>query len=109
MPISGLFTKKLERFPDYQRDKTKRNFEIYVKIGAFWYQICRGSKNFVFGLTAGKFGLKVLFVSSALILSVAESPADHESTNEQDFRGCNCDDKPEFIDRKSTSKTQVFI
>ena len=86
-------------------------FQIYIKIGVLGYQICCGSKNFAFGLTAGKigkFGLKVLFVSCAFIVRVAGAPADHESTNEQDFRGCSCDDKPVFIDRKSTSKTQVF-
>ena len=56
-------------------------FEIYVEFGVFWYQICRGSKNFAFGLMAGKFGkfgLKVLFISCALIVHVAEAPADHE-------------------------------
>ena len=35
MPISGLFTKKFERFPDYQGDKTKRNFssrtDVFLK------------------------------------------------------------------------------
>ena len=44
---------------------------------------------------AGKFGefsLKALFVSCAFIVRAAEAPADHESTNE-DFRGCNRDDK----------------
>ena len=56
----------------------------------------------------GKFGLKALFVSCPFIDSVAEAPADHESTNE-DFRGCSRDDKPVFIAlRKSTSKAQVF-
>ena len=39
----------------------------------------------------GKFGFKVLFVSCAFIVRVAEAPADHESTNEQDFRGCSRD------------------
>ena len=56
--------------------------------------MCRGSKNFAFGLMAGKFwrfGLKALFVSCAFILRVAEAPADHE------FRGCSRDDKPVFI------------
>ena len=75
-------------------------FEIYVEFGAFWYQICRGSKNIAFGLMAekfGKFGLKALFVSCAFIVRVAEAPADHESTNE-DFRGCSRDDKPVFIE-----------
>ena len=69
-------------------------FEIYVEFGTFWYQICRGSKNFAFGLMAGKFGkfgLKALFVSCTFIVSVAEA-LDHESTNE-DFRGCSHDDK----------------
>ena len=68
-------------------------FEIYVRIGAFWYQICRGSKK-ACGLTAGKFrkfGLKVLFVSFAFIVPVTEASVDHESTNEQDFHGCSHD------------------
>ena len=46
----------------------------YVEFGAFWYQICRGSKNFAFGLMAGKFGkfgLKALFVSCAFIVRIA--------------------------------------
>ena len=76
-------------------------FEIYVKIGAFWYQICLGSKKKAFGLTAGKFGkfgLKVLFVSCTFIVRVAEVPADHESTNEQDFRACSRGDKPVFVE-----------
>ena len=74
--------------------------EIYVEFGAFWYQICRGSKNFAFGLMAGKsgkFGLKALFVSCAFIVRVAEAPADHESTN-KDLRGCSRDDKPVLIE-----------
>ena len=53
-----------------------------------------------FGLLVGKFGkfgLKVLFVSCAFIVRVAEVPADHESTNEG-FRGCSRDDKPVFIE-----------
>ena len=69
--------------------------EIYVEFGAFWYQICRGSKNFAFGLMAGKFGefgLKALFVSCAFIDRVAEA-LDHEIKNE-DFRGCSRDNKP---------------
>ena len=75
-------------------------FEIYVEFGAFWYQICRGSKNIAFGLMAekfGKFGLKALFVSCAFIVCVAKALADHESTNE-DFRGRSRDDKPVFIE-----------
>ena len=58
-------------------------FEIYVEFGTFPYQICRGSKNFAFGLMAGKFGefgLKALFGSCAFIVRVTEAPADHEST-----------------------------
>ena len=73
-------------------------FEIYVQFGAFWYQNCRGSKNFAFILMAGrfgKFGLKVLFVSCAFIVCVAEASADHESTNENS-RGSGRDDKPVF-------------
>ena len=76
-------------------------FQIYIKIGVLGYQICCGSKNFAFGLTAGKigkFGLKVLFVSCAFIVLVAEAPADHESMNEQDFRGCSRGNKPVFIE-----------
>ena len=49
---------------------------------------------------AGKFGkldLKVLFVSCAFIVRVADAPADHESTNE-DFRGCSRGDTPVFIE-----------
>ena len=41
------------------------------------------SKNFAFGLMAGKFGkfgLKALFVSCTFIVRVTEAPADHEST-----------------------------
>ena len=45
----------------------------------------------------GKFGLKTLFVSCAFIDRVGETPADHESTNE-DFRGYSRDDKPVFIE-----------
>ena len=74
-------------------------FEIYVEFGVFWNQIFRGSKNFAFGLMAGKFGkfgLKALFVSCAFIVRVAEA-LDHESTNE-DFRGCSRDDKPVLIE-----------
>ena len=41
----------------------------------------------------GKFGKLSLY---AFIVRVAEAPADHESTNE-DFRGCNRDNKPVFI------------
>ena len=47
---------------------------------------------------AGKFGLKALFVSSTFIVRVAEVPADHESANEEDFRGCSHGDKPVFIE-----------
>ena len=59
--------------------------------------IFRGSKNFAFGLMAGKFGkfgLKALFVSCAFIVRVAEA-LDNEIKNE-DFHGCSCDDKPVF-------------
>ena len=90
---SGLFRKKCEQFPDYQGEaqflvtqgcfpKKPIIFEIYIEFGAFWYQICCGSKNFVFGLMAGKFGkfgLKALFVSCAFIVHVAEASADYES------------------------------
>ena len=110
---SGLFTKKIRAISGLSGrlkaqflvthgcfPKKPIIFEIYVEFGAFWYQICRGSKNFAFGLMAGKFGkfgLKALFVSCAFIVRVAEAPADHESTNE-DFRGCSRDDKPVFIE-----------
>ena len=73
---------------------------MYVKFGAFWYQICRGSKEFTFSLVSGKFGkfgVKALFVFCAFIVRVAEAPADHESTNEE-FRGCSRDNKPVFIE-----------
>ena len=76
-------------------------FEIYVKFGAFWYQICRGSKKYALDLVAGKFGefgLIALFVSCAFISRVAEAPADHESTNEENFRGCSRGDKPVLIE-----------
>ena len=48
----------------------------------------------------GEFGLKALFVSyPALSLSVSQKrQADHESTNEEDFRGCSRGDKPVFIE-----------
>ena len=46
----------------------------------------------------GKFGLKALFASCPFIDRAAEAPADHESTNEQDFRGCSRGDKPVFIE-----------
>ena len=46
----------------------------------------------------GKFGLKALFVPCALIVRVAEATADHESTSEEDFRGCSRDDEPVFIE-----------
>ena len=75
-------------------------FEIYVEFGAFWYQICRGSKKFAFDLMAGKvgkFGLKPLFVSCTFIVHAAEAPADHKSTN-KDFRGCSRDDNTVFIE-----------
>ena len=55
----------------------------------------------------GKFGLIALFVSCAFIVRVAEAPADHESTNEEDFRGCSRGDKPVFIE-ESTSRAQEF-
>ena len=74
-------------------------FEIYVEFVSFRYQICRGSKNFAFGLMAGKFwkfGLKALFVSCAFIVRVAEA-LDHDSMNE-DFRGFSRDDKPVIIE-----------
>ena len=61
--------------------------------------MCRGSKDFAFGLMAGKFGkfgLKAFFVSCAFIARVAEA-LDHENTN-KDFRGCSRDDKPVFIE-----------
>ena len=45
-----------------------------------------------------KFGLITLFVSCVFIIRVAEAPADHESTNEEDFRGCSRGDKPVFIE-----------
>ena len=38
------------------------------------------------------------FVSCAFIVRVAEAPADHESTNEEDFRGCSRGDNPVFIE-----------
>ena len=44
----------------------------------------------------GKFGLKAFFVSCAFIVRVPEA-LDHESTNE-DFRGCNRDDKLVFTE-----------
>ena len=109
---SGLFTKNLSDFWTIRETKSAISpharcfpkkpisFEIYVEFGTFWYQICRGSKNFAFGLMAGKFGkfrLKALFVSCAFIVRVTEAPDDHESTNE-DLRGCGRDDKPVFIE-----------
>ena len=72
---------------------------LYIKFGAILYQIYRGSKNFAFGLMAGKFGkfgLQALFVSCAFIVRVAEA-LDRERTNE-DFCGCSRDDKPVFIE-----------
>ena len=45
-------------------------------LSTFWYQICRGLKNFAFDLMPGKFGkfgLKVLFVSCTFIVRVAEA------------------------------------
>ena len=71
------FSSRTDVFP-----KNPIIFKIYVEFGAFCYQICHGSKNFAFGLSAGKlgkFGLKALFVSCAFIVCVAEVPADHES------------------------------
>ena len=60
----------------------------------------------------GKFSLKALFVSCAFIERVTEAPADHESTSEDDFRGCSRDDKNQYINQcsltKSTSKAPVF-
>ena len=53
----------------------------------------------------GKFGLIVLFVSCAFIVRVAEAPPDHESTNEEDFRGCS---RGDCSLKKSTSRAQVF-
>ena len=53
------------------------------------------------GLMAGKFvkfGLTALIVSCALIVRVAEAAADHESTNEEDFRGGSRGNKPVFIE-----------
>ena len=123
MPISGLFTKKFERFSDYQGDKTKRNFssrtDVFLKGPLFsksTLKLARFDTKFVVvrkillsALRQGlKFALKVLFVSCAFTVRFAEAPADLESTNEQDFRGCSCDDKPVFVVWKSTSKTQVF-
>ena len=46
----------------------------------FWYQICRGSKNFAYGLMAGKFGK---FGLKALFVSCADSPALSLSENQQ--------------------------
>ena len=60
-----------------------------------------GSKNFAVALMTGKFGksgLIALFLSCAFIGRVAEAPADHKSTNEEDFRGWSRGDKPVFID-----------
>ena len=78
---SGLFTKKIVRFPDYQGEAQF----LVTHAGCFpgvLCQICRGSKNFAFGLMAGKFGkfgLKAPFVSCAFIVRFAEASADHES------------------------------
>ena len=44
----------------------------------------------------GKFGLIALFVSCAFIVHVAEAPADHESTNEEDFCAESTDRELEF-------------
>ena len=108
MPIFDLFTKKCERFPDYQGDKTNRNFssrtDVFLKgplVSKSTLKLARFDTKFVVARKIlvrpyragkfGKFGFKVLFVSCAFIVRVAEAPADHESTNEQDFRGCSCD------------------
>ena len=84
---SGLFTKKIRAISGLSgRLKAHGCFppkpiigEIYVEFGAFSYQICCGSKNFVFGLMEGKFGKLSLY---AFIVRVADAPADHESTSE---------------------------
>ena len=60
-----------------------------------------GSKNFAVALMTGKFGkfgLIAFFLSCAFIGCVAEAPVDHESTNEEDFRGWCRGDKPVVID-----------
>ena len=56
----------------------------------------------------GKFGLIALFVSCAFIVRVAEAPADHESTNEEDFRVDVAVAINQCSLRKSTSRAQVF-
>ena len=100
MSISGLFTKTFERFPDYQREKTMRNFssrtDVFLKGPLFAKSTFKfgAVRKFCFqpyGRKFGKFGLKALFVSCAFIVPVTEASADHESTNEQDFRGCSHD------------------
>ena len=46
---------------------------------------------------SGKFGLIAFFLSCAFIGRFAEAPADHESTKEEDFRGCSRGDKPVLL------------
>ena len=46
----------------------------------------------------GKFSLKALCVSCAFIVRVTEAPADHKTTNGEEFRGRSCGDKPVFIE-----------
>ena len=107
MPIFDLFTKKSERFPDYQGDKTNRNFssrtDVFLKGPLFsrsTLNLARFDTKFVAVRKIllstlwqfGKFGLKALFVPCAFIVRVAEAPAD------EDFRGCSRDDKPVFIE-----------
>ena len=53
----------------------------------------------------GKFGLIALFVSCAFIVRVTEAAPDHESTNEEDLRGCS---RGDCSLKKSTSRAQVF-
>ena len=106
MSISGLFTKQFERFPDYQREKTKRNFssrtDVFLKGPLFAKSTFKfgAVRKFCFrpyGRKFGKFGLKALFVCCAFIVRVAEAPTDHESTNEEDFHGCDRGENPVFI------------
>ena len=104
--------KKFELFPDYQGDiDFSSRTDVFLKGPLFsksTLKLARFNTKFVVGRKIlvrpyragkfGKFGFKVLFVSCAFILRVAEAPADHESTNEQDFRGCCRGDKPVFIE-----------
>ena len=53
----------------------------------------------------GKFGFIALFVSCTFIVRVAEASPDHESTNNEDFRGCS---RGDCSLKKSTSRAQVF-